>query len=110
MASCPKCGAPATANTCTRCGLPFDLCVCVTIEREAEKINIYTEMRRFSKPITIIEGITDNPKDIAKQLKSKLACGGTIKEGKIELQGNHKSRAKEILVKLGYLEDQIQIR
>ena len=91
MAVCPKCGAQANQNTCSKCGLPFDLCVCVTIEREAEKIRITTEMRRFQKPITIVEGITDNAKEVAKQLKSKLACGGTIKEGHIELQGDHKS-------------------
>lgn len=109
MAVCPKCGAQATQNTCSKCGLPFDLCVCITIEREAEKIKISTEMRRFNKPITIVEGITENAKDTAKQLKSKLACGGTIKEGHIELQGDHKSRAKEILVKLGYSEEQIEI-
>ncbi len=109
MAICPKCGAQATQNTCSKCGLPFDLCVCVTIEREAEKIRMSTEMRRFNKPITIIEGIVENAKDVAKQLKSKLACGGTIKEGHIELQGNHKIRAKEILINLGYSEEQIEI-
>ncbi|MBI2005205.1 MAG: stress response translation initiation inhibitor YciH, partial [Candidatus Aenigmarchaeota archaeon] len=37
------------------------------------------------------------------------ACGGTVKEGHIELQGNHKNKAKEILVKLGYSEEQIEI-
>lgn len=109
MAVCPKCGAQANQNTCSKCGLPFDLCVCVTIEREAEKIRISTEMRRFRKPITIIEGISENAKDIAKQLKSKLACGGTIKKGHIELQGEHRIRSKEILVKLGYSEEQIEI-
>ena len=110
MAVCPKCGAQATINTCSKCGLPFELCVCVTIEREAQKIKIYTETRRFNKPITIVEGITENPKDAVKQLKSKLACGGTIKEGHIELQGDHKGRVKEILVKIGYSSEQIDVR
>src|SRR3989338_4336368 len=107
MPVCPKCGAQASQNTCSKCGLPFDLCVCVTIEREAEKIRITTEMRRFSKPITIVEGITENAKDVAKQLKSRLACGGTIKEGHIELQGNHKERVREFLIKMGYSEEHI---
>ena len=66
-------------------------------------------MRRFRKSITIIEGISENAKDIAKQLKSKLACGGTIKEGHIELQGDHKNRVKDLLVKLGYSEEQIEV-
>ncbi|MBI2543553.1 MAG: stress response translation initiation inhibitor YciH [Candidatus Aenigmarchaeota archaeon] len=109
MALCPKCGAQATQNTCSKCGLPFDLCVCVTIEREAEKIRVYKEMRRFNKPITIVEGITENARDVAKQLKSRLACGGTVKEGHIQLQGDHKSKVKDILVKMGYSQDQIEV-
>ncbi|MBI2084407.1 MAG: stress response translation initiation inhibitor YciH [Candidatus Aenigmarchaeota archaeon] len=110
MAVCPKCGAQATLNNCSKCGLPFDLCVCATIERETEKIVVSTEMRRFNKPITLITGIMENSKDVAKQLKSRLACGGTVKEGHIELQGNHKARIKQILVKLGYAEEQIEVR
>lgn len=109
MAACPKCGAPATLNNCSKCGLPFDLCACVAIQLEAQKIKIYTETRKFTKPITIIEGIVENAKDVAKQLKSKLACGGTIKEGHIELQGDHKLRVKELLVKMGYSEEQIEV-
>ena len=47
---------------------------------------------------TIIEGIDEkeiNLKDLAKKLKAHLACGGTAKDGKIELQGEHKTRVKE---------------
>ncbi len=109
MTVCTKCGAQATGNTCSKCGLPFDLCVCVTIERETEKIMIFTERRKFDKIITIVEGITDRGKEIASELKSKLACGGTYKNNRIELQGGHKERVKEILVKLGYFEDQIEV-
>lgn len=109
MAICSKCGAQSTQNICSKCGLPFDLCVCVTIEREAEKIRIYTEMRRFNKPITIVEGVVENAKEVTKHLKSKLACGGTIKEGRIELQGNHKNKIRAFLIKLGYSENQIDI-
>jgi translation initiation factor 1 len=95
--------------TCSKCGLPSELCVCRAIEIEAQKIKIYTEVRRFRKQITIVEGITENAKEIASQLKSKLACGGTFKNNRIELQGNHKSKLKEILVKLGYEENQIEV-
>ncbi|MBI2545167.1 MAG: stress response translation initiation inhibitor YciH [Candidatus Aenigmarchaeota archaeon] len=109
MAVCPKCGAQANQNTCSKCGLPFDLCVCVTIEREAETIKVYVEMRRFNKPMTIVEGISENAKPVVKNLKSKLACGGTLKENKISLQGNHKAKIKALLVKMGYSESQIEV-
>jgi translation initiation factor 1 len=49
-------------------------------------------------------------KDLMKQLKSRLACGGTVKEGRIELQGNHKARVKEILVEIGFSPDMIDLR
>ena len=96
-------------EVCPKCGLPKELCVCGAIEREAQKINIYIEKRKFDKPTTIIEGITDNAKDLASHLKSRLACGGTFKNNRIELQGDHRNRLKQLLVKLGYEEDQIEI-
>ena len=52
--------------------------------------------------MTVISGITDNNKDIAKKLKEELACGGTVKNNIIELQGDHLKKAKEVLVKNGF--------
>lgn len=70
-----------------------------------------TTKRSFGKWVTIIEGITEdaNPKGIAKKLKSALACGGTYKEGKIEIQGNHKNKIKKLLIDAGFGEDQIEV-
>ena len=94
---------------CPVCGLPKSLCVCGAIDRETQKIKITSEKRRFGKITTIVEGITDRGKEVSKELKSKLACGGTFKDGKIELQGKHKDNAKAILVKLGYSDQQIEV-
>jgi translation initiation factor 1 len=106
---CPTCGAPASSGVCSGCGLPVELCTCRVIEREREKIKVYIEKRKFNKPITIIEGIRENAKEIVSQLKSKLACGGTFKNNHIELQGDHRVKLKDLLIKLGYKEDQIEI-
>jgi translation initiation factor 1 len=99
-------------EVCPKCGLPRDLCICETIAREGEKIKVYTEHRRFGKSVTIVQGISSNIniKDLTKQLKAKLACGGTHKDGKIELQGSHVQRVKEILVKMGFPANQIEAR
>ncbi len=97
-------------TVCNKCGLPEDLCVCESVAQSSEKIKIHTEKRRFGKDVTVINGISEDIdlKDLSKKLKTKLACGGTHKEGRIELQGSHADRAKEILIKLGFPEEQIE--
>lgn len=99
------------AEVCKHCGLPVELCVCGTMAKEAAKIKVYTERRSFGKFVTIVEGIEKdaNPKEVSKKLKTKLACGGTFKEGKIELQGDHKNKVKQLLLSLGFSENQIEV-
>lgn len=97
------------SEICPKCGLPKELCTCGVREREEQKITVFIEKRRFNKPITMVEGIGDAGKDVIKQLKSKLACGGTFKNGFIELQGDHRSNIMELLVKLGYDASRIEI-
>ena len=97
-------------EVCPRCGLPLELCVCETIAREAQKIQISTEKKRYGKVSTIIQGLNSKEvdvKDIAKKLKSELACGGTVKDDIVELQGNHRTKVKGILVKMGFSSSQI---
>jgi len=98
---------------CEKCGLPEDLCVCEEIVKESMRIKITSDTRRFGKTTTIVSGIDGKDidlRELARQLKSKLACGGTVKEGKIELQGEHKERVKEILETIGYSHESIDIR
>lgn len=98
---------------CKVCGLPKELCVCQEIAREQQRISIYSIKRKFGKTVTIVEGIDDRQldiKDLTKQLKSKLACGGTAKGGVIELQGDHKTRIKDLLVGMGFSPEMIDMR
>jgi len=93
--------------------LPKELCVCEEIAREQQRINVYSIKRKFGKIVTIVEGIYEKQLDLkalTKTLKSKLACGGTSKEGRIELQGNHKARVKEVLVEMGFSPDMIDMK
>jgi len=98
---------------CKVCGLPKELCVCEEIAREQQRINVYSIKRKFGKKVTIVEGIDEKQldlKELTKKLKSKLACGGTTKEGRIELQGYHKARVKDVLVEMGFSPDMIDIK
>lgn len=98
---------------CPTCGLVKELCVCETIAKESQKILVYIERKKFNKNYTIVGGIDAKEidlKDLAKKLKSELACGGTIKDGKIELQGEHKQKTKKILVEYGFAPSSIEIK
>ena len=99
-------------GVCNQCGLPQDLCVCETIAREQQKITVLVEKRKFGKKYTIITGINKeaNVDEILKRLKTKLACGGTAKNNQLELQGDHKARAKSILLELGFPEETIEVQ
>jgi translation initiation factor 1 len=90
-------------------GLPEELGIEEALEKEEAKIRVYVETRRFGKPTTIIEGIIKDVKTILKELRRRLACGGTFKDNHIELQGDHRKRIKEVLVSLGFKEEQIEI-
>lgn len=91
---------------CPKCGLPIQACVCEEIEKSEQKIKVELEKRKFGKQITTVSGFKDiDIKRIAKELKQKLACGGTTKGNIIELQGDHKNKIKKILVDLGFNEE-----
>jgi len=81
------------------------------IAREQQKIIVKIEKRKFGKKYTVVTGIKKeaNIEEIIKKLKSKFACGGTAKGGQIELQGDHRSRIKEVLVDLGFPAETIEV-
>ena len=90
---------------CSVCGLPQELCVCADIAREQQDIRITTAKRRYGKVVTIISGIDPSDIDLdelARFLKNKCAAGGTVKDGIIELQGDHKKKATQALKEKGY--------
>lgn len=97
---------------CPKCGLPQELCVCEIIAKERQKIKISVEDKRYGKHMTIIKGIDTTKIDVRtllKKLKSKLACGGTYKNDQIELQGDHRERVKDLLIKEGFPEEIIEM-
>ncbi|MDI6720868.1 MAG: translation initiation factor [Candidatus Aenigmarchaeota archaeon] len=97
---------------CSKCGLPAELCVCVTIAKEAQKIKITLVQKRYGKYMTVIKGIDKKKidiRDLMKKLKSKLACGGTYKNDEITLQGDHRDRIKSVLITEGFPADIIEV-
>lgn len=61
--------------------------------------------KRKGKPITIIEGYTGASEDfkkLAKELKTTLSVGGSVKNDKIIIQGDYRDKIMEILKNKGF--------
>jgi len=100
-------------DVCSTCGLPKELCVCESMAKEQQKIIVSNEKSKFRKIKTVIAGL--NPKEIdlkglTRKLKQKLACGGTIKDETIELQGKHAKKVKELLLSEGFNPESIELK
>ncbi|WP_202614400.1 SUI1 family translation initiation factor [Halostella litorea] len=74
------------------------------LDRATQRLTVRTESRRYDKPVTIVEGFEGGADvdALASDLKSMLGAGGTVKEGAIEIQGDHGSRVRDELRDRGY--------
>ena len=98
------------SEICEKCNKPKEICTCGALEeiaREEQEVKISVEKRTYGKMMTLVEGIDQSSVDInevASTLKSACAVGGTVKNGRIELQGNHRNdkRLMDALGKLGF--------
>ena len=97
--------------TCEVCEQPLAQCVCprsesgVVLLPKDQPARVGREKRRKGKIVTVITGldpVASNLKAILARLKTACAAGGTINDGKIEIQGDHRERALSILRDLGY--------
>ncbi len=60
---------------------------------------------RGGKVVSVVRNLAlseDDLKSLAKKLKQECGSGGTVKDGTIEIQGEHRQRMAEVLQKLGY--------
>ena len=82
---------------CPDCGRPIDQCACSSgdlIPQGDGVVRISRETKaRKGKGVTVITGVPlvgDELKKLATRLKQKCSCGGTVKNGTIEIQGDHR--------------------
>ena len=63
------------------------------------------EKRKRGKTVTVIRGLAAEDNDLPAlltQLKSICGAGGTLKNDVLELQGDHRNRARSVLTDIGY--------
>jgi translation initiation factor 1 len=98
--------------TCERCGKPESECGCpppvvepVRLPPETQTARLRLEKRAKGKLVTVVANLDPEGNDLAglaAQLKSRCGAGGTVKDGLIELQGDHLSAVEAALKALGY--------
>ncbi len=62
--------------------------------------------------MTVVQGLPRTGRsiqEVARVLKKRLATGGTVKDNLVLLQGDHRSRVKDELVKIGFREASIEV-
>lgn len=99
--------------TCERCGKLEAECTCppppppepLRIPPETQVAKLLLEKRAKGKLVTVVANLDPAGNDLpalAATLKAKCGAGGTVKEGRVELQGDHLSGAEVALRSLGY--------
>lgn len=98
-----------SGRMCPVCRQPVAQCVCkqnqpipagdgiVRVSRETKG--------RGGKAVTLVTGVLANEtalEQLGKQLKAACGSGGTVKDGVIEVQGDHVERVMVALQKLGH--------
>ena len=96
-------------RVCPGCGHPVPACRCSTVRRRPPgdgivRISRQTKGRKGSG-VSLVSGLPldeQEMKKLAKQLKKKCGSGGTVKDGTIEIQGDHRDALRTLLTGLGY--------
>lgn len=78
----------------------------ISLPKNQQKLRLYMERAgRGGKTVTIVKffvGSEDDMVALCKILKQKCGVGGSVKDGEIIIQGDHRERLLDILKKEGY--------
>ena|SRR2546425_10187541 len=111
-------------SSCPVCGQPYKHCHCdqspaespgsrhpvwgtgIPIHRGTGIVRVMRDRKhRGGKTVTVITGVPGNESEmatLAQRLKKLCGSGGTVKDGNIEIQGDHCDKVQAKLAELGY--------
>jgi translation initiation factor 1 len=96
-------------DTCPRCGHSYKQCRCNQSAPAKKSDGIVRVMRdrkqRGGKTVTVVTGVMGSEAELTalgQQLKKLCGSGGTVKDGNIEIQGDHCDKVVAKLTALGY--------
>ena len=96
--SCPRCGWPAAR---CRCAAKLDQPV---PERIVARLSI-EKARRGGKTVTVVDGLPRNEtflEALARELKRACGSGGTVADGRVEIQGDQREALRGLLARKGW--------
>lgn len=77
-----------------------------TIESNRQNLRVWRDTHgRAGKVATIVRGFVGTTADLeqlGKELKRKIGVGGSVKDGEIIIQGEHRDRVLQLLLDMGY--------
>jgi translation initiation factor 1 len=98
-------------RVCTGCGWPAGECRCSSKAEERVPERPVAKLRlekkgRAGKTVTVVDGLPRNAAFVdalAHELKRACGTGGTVRDGAVELQGDHRERAASLLSSKGFI-------
>lgn len=97
-----------SGRMCPDCRQPVAQCICklAVVPAGDGTVRVSRETKgRGGKAVTLVKGVLLDAvalADLGKQLKAACGTGGTVKDGVIEVQGDHIERVMQILKTQGY--------
>lgn len=96
---------------CPACRRPLAQCSCVSAVGNRPPgdgvVRIFRETKgRAGKAVTVVRGLeldAASLAELAQQLKASCGCGGSVKAGAIEVQGDHCDKVQALLKSQGYV-------
>jgi len=92
---------------CPKCGKLECRCTPETsLPRKQQSIRVSLDKKgRRGKTVTLAEGFSVNPthlSEIARDIKRHIGAGGTAKQRRIEIQGDHRKKVAALLEEMGF--------